>query len=835
MGSPFPFLQPTATAPNMAAAPFLTEEEELEEELEDLPAAEKEVDPLRAARIRREVNGRTFTGYVEDVEQGKVTHERLYRIKYEDGDLEHLTAEQVREMMLEDDEEDAMRSGSSRFGIHDDYSDYGNWGSLSHPDQRQLALHGGYRGYDCDSFYGGPELSDEELSKMAVNHARALRPKSSTVAEMLVELSFARWIFLRSNRLPLEAQHFIRSFLPSPAAELAGRKILGLHDGHELVFDSMACLPAGKLMCQVGRGWCVGHTNNKVWSLADYCRSLSCPVSEEAPVALATRGWDEDFFCRCDEPLHPLPAEFAVLVPGDASPAGSFFDLMESAEGWFDDIKVYEDSGDSEQDLEEWPARRRGKIPRDPERHLRQGGAKRACPPRLPLDVDLQHTLNRHCGDVVEHGIDDEPWSQRVRHLLRQGANPMLDITEVRSHKTLSPLEKALHAFLKLVVLSALKSETRKHHCKLTWTTFAPADFAGTRYADSLEGVEEYLEEFMAQMADLDEVLGLLSAAVKIWETAAPAPSMFCSSDCLYGRGVLRPNHACLLQALDAAPDAAFSEDEDLLDFAERMWSLQQSWKAAPQQLCCREAEEEAMQHEEQRQQRRAELAALADAQLRRTPAWRKALAGVRDRRRRPPSDFLSGAMETRTDHFLGGLAQACRDLLQLRSKVSRVEAFTQVERAELVAACSQQLDRLTRSREGKTAARLHRVREVAEARERLRTAACEAGCRAKLQDGLEFGSHCGRNTKICLGVALALQRYLRRWFAAGLSSRDVGFLCESSRSTCSAVLAGCWVVLPQISLGAMRVPPRRPKPCVWPRWPRSILRRIQSGRKKRN
>ncbi|OLP88739.1 hypothetical protein AK812_SmicGene29866 [Symbiodinium microadriaticum] len=557
---------------------------------------------------------------------------------------------------------------------------------------------------------------------MAVNHARALRPKSSTVAEMLVELSFARWIFLRSSRLPLEAQHFIRSFLPSPTAELAGRKILGLHDGHELVFDSMACLPAGKLMCQVGRGWHV----DKVWSLADYCRSLSCPVSEEAPVALATRGWDEDFFCRCDEPLHPLPAEFAVLVPGDASPAGSFFDLMESAEGWFDDITVYEDSGDSEQDLEEWPARRRGKIPRDPERHLRRGGAKRACPPRLPLDVDLQDTLNRHCGDVVEHGIDDEPWSERIRHLLRQGANPMLDITEVGSHKTLSPLEKVRNSKASLQAhLDDLRAGRLCRHQVHFWL----------RYADSIEGVEEYLEEFMAQMAYLDEVLGLLSAAVKIWETAAPAPSMFCSSDCLYGRGVLRPNHACLLQALDAAPDAAFSEDEDLLDFAERMWSLQQSWKAAPRQLCCREAEEEAMQHEEQRQQRRAELAALADAQLRRTPAWRKALAGVRDRRRRPPSDFLSGAMETRTDHFLGGLAQACRDLLQLRSKVSRVEAFTQVERAELVAACSQQLDRLTRSREGKTAAHLHRVREVAEARERLRTAACEAGCRAKLQD----------------------------------------------------------------------------------------------------
>ena len=31
--------------------------------------------PFGHARIRREVNGKAFTGYVEDIEQGKVTHE----------------------------------------------------------------------------------------------------------------------------------------------------------------------------------------------------------------------------------------------------------------------------------------------------------------------------------------------------------------------------------------------------------------------------------------------------------------------------------------------------------------------------------------------------------------------------------------------------------------------------------------------------------------------------------------------------------------------------------------------------------------------------------------
>lgn len=71
-------------------------EEDVEEELEDLPEEEKMVDPLRHAKIRRIVNGEEFDGEVEDIEQGKISKDRLYRIKYSDGDLEHLTEEQVR-------------------------------------------------------------------------------------------------------------------------------------------------------------------------------------------------------------------------------------------------------------------------------------------------------------------------------------------------------------------------------------------------------------------------------------------------------------------------------------------------------------------------------------------------------------------------------------------------------------------------------------------------------------------------------------------------------------------------------------------------------------------
>jgi hypothetical protein len=70
---------------------------EEEEELEDLPAPEKQADPYFQQKIKRVVDGVTFTGQVEDIEVGKVSRERLYRIRYEDGDLEHLTEKDVKE------------------------------------------------------------------------------------------------------------------------------------------------------------------------------------------------------------------------------------------------------------------------------------------------------------------------------------------------------------------------------------------------------------------------------------------------------------------------------------------------------------------------------------------------------------------------------------------------------------------------------------------------------------------------------------------------------------------------------------------------------------------
>ena len=67
-----------------------------EEELEDIPMSDKVVDPFFQQRIMLLVNRTLFIGYVEDIDMGKFTKDRLYRVRYHDGDLEHLTADELR-------------------------------------------------------------------------------------------------------------------------------------------------------------------------------------------------------------------------------------------------------------------------------------------------------------------------------------------------------------------------------------------------------------------------------------------------------------------------------------------------------------------------------------------------------------------------------------------------------------------------------------------------------------------------------------------------------------------------------------------------------------------
>ena len=53
---------------------------------------------MRTACIIRVLDGVVYYGVVQDIEQGKKSGERLYFVKYTDGDIEHLRAEQVREL-----------------------------------------------------------------------------------------------------------------------------------------------------------------------------------------------------------------------------------------------------------------------------------------------------------------------------------------------------------------------------------------------------------------------------------------------------------------------------------------------------------------------------------------------------------------------------------------------------------------------------------------------------------------------------------------------------------------------------------------------------------------
>ncbi|CAE7641335.1 unnamed protein product, partial [Symbiodinium sp. CCMP2456] len=71
-----------------------------EEPIDSLPAHEKETDPLMGVAIEKKINGEVFRGKVEDIEVGQVSRDRLYRIRYTDGDLEHMEQHEVRSLLL---------------------------------------------------------------------------------------------------------------------------------------------------------------------------------------------------------------------------------------------------------------------------------------------------------------------------------------------------------------------------------------------------------------------------------------------------------------------------------------------------------------------------------------------------------------------------------------------------------------------------------------------------------------------------------------------------------------------------------------------------------------
>ena len=66
-----------------------------DEELVSVDHALKFKHPYWHAKIRKN----SFAGFVEDIEQGKETKELLFRVRYEDGDLEHLSLTMVQQCL----------------------------------------------------------------------------------------------------------------------------------------------------------------------------------------------------------------------------------------------------------------------------------------------------------------------------------------------------------------------------------------------------------------------------------------------------------------------------------------------------------------------------------------------------------------------------------------------------------------------------------------------------------------------------------------------------------------------------------------------------------------
>ena len=67
------------------------------EDIVDMQEVEKNRDNFFKARVRRKVDGVWFSGTVIDIEFGATTMEKLYKLRYDDRDLQHLTLPGVKE------------------------------------------------------------------------------------------------------------------------------------------------------------------------------------------------------------------------------------------------------------------------------------------------------------------------------------------------------------------------------------------------------------------------------------------------------------------------------------------------------------------------------------------------------------------------------------------------------------------------------------------------------------------------------------------------------------------------------------------------------------------
>ena len=85
--------------------------------VKDSPAVDKLQDPLFGASIKRTIGGLVRKGLVEDIEVDKFSGVRLYCIKYDDGDIQHVNADMVKQWMVETTAENPFNETCKRCGV----------------------------------------------------------------------------------------------------------------------------------------------------------------------------------------------------------------------------------------------------------------------------------------------------------------------------------------------------------------------------------------------------------------------------------------------------------------------------------------------------------------------------------------------------------------------------------------------------------------------------------------------------------------------------------------------------------------------------------------------
>lgn len=148
-------------------------EEAADEAVKRLPPEDEEADPFLGAQIQRVVDGNMFKGQVAEIKV-REAQQRLYLIRYEDGHLEHLTGEQVKECKIEKESEpsededreselDELSESDQDFLFEDSSLDSGDSDFVTKPAKRPedaCFVCGRNQG---SQFYGGecPDCYDE--------------------------------------------------------------------------------------------------------------------------------------------------------------------------------------------------------------------------------------------------------------------------------------------------------------------------------------------------------------------------------------------------------------------------------------------------------------------------------------------------------------------------------------------------------------------------------------------------------------------------------------------------------------------------------------------------